>query len=292
LGPEKIALVAQRRQHHVRAPLRADGDVEALNGDAAIDQSVKETEAVEQGAGVILLRITGGHRLRIEKIRIDEVGVLGTDVQRRGENLLVRKNVVELREGIDRPLFRFVVRKRQRAAGNFIEQILQGADEVQAIANQRTSHDEARSFIAEADHMIAADAEIGEGIVELGVPLFAAAAGFDGDHALRESAILREKGRVENVDDLDLTVGRSHINLLIFRGALLHRRLGLGDVDCGGLHLRRQDQADLQVRGIGDLDALFGSSKPCFDAVTVQGPHGTRVKSANPSVPVSRLPNT
>src|SRR5579863_2078897 len=317
LGTEKIALIPLRRHDHVGAALGANGHVESLQRHAAIDQTVQKTEAVEQCAGVVLLRVAGRYRLRIEEIGVDEVYVLRAEVKRRGENLLIGKNVIELRKGIDRLLFGYVVRKRQCAVGSFIEYVLKRIDEVHPIANQRSAQNKAWRFIPDAGQTAAAGANVGERIFEVDVPLFAAAARFHRDHALGEAAILREKRSVENVHgfngvdgdalpevagggigdvalidyhgaaflagafNLHLAVGSPHdarlerqdvvdrggvgrqgrhverTNQVVFRGALLHRHLCLGDIDRGGLHLGCQHQGDLQIRGARNLDRSY-----------------------------------
>jgi len=47
--------------------------------------------------------------------------------------------------------------------------------------------------------MVAANSEVGKRIVQASVPFLAAPASIHGDNALRETAILREKGSVQNV---------------------------------------------------------------------------------------------
>src|ERR1700730_2872922 len=96
---EEVAAIALWRQRHVGSTLRPDPGLEALYGDAAIDDTPQDAKVIGQRSHVIMLRVAGIHRLRVEVIRVDEIRVARADVERRGQDLLGRKYPVELREG-------------------------------------------------------------------------------------------------------------------------------------------------------------------------------------------------
>src|SRR5258708_38165837 len=81
LSAKIVASVAHRREEHFRAALRANHCVEALKGNAAVQDSAKEPVMIRRGSDIVLLSITGSHRLWIEEFRLQEIGVLSADVQ-------------------------------------------------------------------------------------------------------------------------------------------------------------------------------------------------------------------
>ena len=52
-----------------------------------------------------------GNRLRAEKLWIDKIRVLRSEVQRSRDEVMCGQNVVELAERIDRLRFRYIARK-------------------------------------------------------------------------------------------------------------------------------------------------------------------------------------
>src|SRR5438093_7227265 len=90
-----------------------------------------------------------------------------------------RKDVVELGEGIGRLLFRLVERKRQGSHRQFMQGVLDALRKVKAICDQRAVESDARRSISQTPQMAAANAELGQWIVELKMPLLAAAPRFD-----------------------------------------------------------------------------------------------------------------
>src|SRR5215831_7208559 len=82
---------------------------------------------------------TRSHRLRIEKLWIDEIDMLRRQMNAKRDEVRWRKNVVELRERIDTLAFRLVVRKRQRPRLFFFERVLAGFRHEQPVGNQRSA---------------------------------------------------------------------------------------------------------------------------------------------------------
>src|SRR5271163_1541957 len=120
---------------------------------------------VDERPVVVLLRVAGGHWLRIEVIGIYEVDVLRTNVHRDGDELPGGDDPIQLGEGIERLAPGFVKGKRQRANGYTLKIILQGGDDEETILDQRTSAHKARALVPYAAHVKTADAEIGERVV-------------------------------------------------------------------------------------------------------------------------------
>src|ERR1700736_5634333 len=158
---------------------------------------------VGSGSGVVMLRVARRNRLWVEVLRVDEVLVLGADVDGRGDNLFRRKDEVKLREPIQRLDLGFIAREWQRPAGFLLKKELQRGVHIDALAKQRSTHDASGRFIADSTQVIAADAEIRERIIQLGVPLFAAAPRLHRYHTSRETPVLRHKGCMEDVDTLN-----------------------------------------------------------------------------------------
>src|SRR5258708_7714918 len=138
---------------------------------------------VGDGSDVVVLGVAGRHLLWIEVFGIDEVGVLRARVKRGRDDLFWRCYEIELRKRINVLLLGFVVGEGQGAAGIPLVVVDERGVEVETLVNERAAEKGARRFVANAAHVPASNAEIGEGIVELGVPFFAATARFDGDYA-------------------------------------------------------------------------------------------------------------
>src|SRR4051812_49011417 len=92
---EIIAAISLRRENHGRGALRADDYVEALHRNRAVDNPAEDPEVIDQRAEGVVLGITGRDRLRIEIIRIHEIGVLRADMNGGGEDLFRRKNEIK-----------------------------------------------------------------------------------------------------------------------------------------------------------------------------------------------------
>ena len=117
--------------------------------------------------------------------------------------------------------------------------------------------------------MPAPDAEIGEWIVEFGVPFLAPAAGFDGDHARSKAAVLRQKGSVQHVHGLD-AIDRNglaefagsrigHIGLIHYQRAAVFAR-----AFDGKLAIRQAHNSRHQRKDVGDRS---GPGRQNFDFV-------------------------
>ena len=70
---------------------------------------------------VVVLRVAGRNRLRIEILRVNEIGVLGTQMERGGHDLFRRDDPVGLSKRIDPLLLGFVAGERKRPAGILLE---------------------------------------------------------------------------------------------------------------------------------------------------------------------------
>src|SRR5258708_10735 len=160
LSAKIVASVAKRREEHFRVALRANHCIEALKGNAAVQDSTEESIMIGRGSDIVLLSITGSHRLWIEEFRLQEIGVLWADVQCRGNNLFRSKDEVELGEGIQRLDLGFIVREWQRPAGLLLVEELKRSVEVDALVNQRPAQHAPRRFISNATHMITADTKV------------------------------------------------------------------------------------------------------------------------------------
>src|SRR5260370_35685465 len=74
LSAEIVAPVADRCEEHFRAALRADRRVEALKGNAAVQDSSEESVMIRRGSDIVLLSITRRNRLGIEVFRLQQIG--------------------------------------------------------------------------------------------------------------------------------------------------------------------------------------------------------------------------
>ena len=59
---------------------------------AAVQNAAENAAVIGERSDIVVLGISRGDRLWIEIVRIDEIGVLGADVERRGDNLFGRQN--------------------------------------------------------------------------------------------------------------------------------------------------------------------------------------------------------
>src|SRR5436853_6757786 len=96
LAPKIIAAVSGRREHHIRIALRPHLSRELLKSEHAAQRAAANRQMVRHRPFVILLRITGSHWLWVEVFGINEVDVLGRDVNRSGEQMPPGDYVVEL----------------------------------------------------------------------------------------------------------------------------------------------------------------------------------------------------
>lgn len=117
LRPEVTAAVAFGREHHFAIAPRANKGVEPLHRYRAVQRAAENSEVVGQRRDVSALSVAGCYRLRIEVVRIDEIDVLGTEMKSEVDDLALRSDIVQLREGIHSLLLRFVAREWKRAAG-------------------------------------------------------------------------------------------------------------------------------------------------------------------------------
>ena len=150
---------------------------------------------VGHGGNIAALSVTGGYGLRIEIVGIDEVRVFRAEVQTGIQDLALRGDVVELREGVHALVLRHAGRILERLVGNFIEKILQSRDDKQAIADDGSAYNGARLLIANPLYVVAAHHHIGKWIVQIGMPFIAAAFGLHRDDGLCEAPVLREEGK-------------------------------------------------------------------------------------------------
>src|SRR5438094_4165492 len=104
-------------------------------------------------------------------------------MQRSVDDLPGSGDEVDLRKRIEPLLFGYVEGKRQRAALDFVEKILERGDEIEPLPQQRAAQRAPRRLILDSAHVIASNPKIGERIVEIGMPLIAASPRFDRDHA-------------------------------------------------------------------------------------------------------------
>ncbi len=79
---------------------------------------------------VIMLRVGGSCRLRVEVVGIDKVDVLRADMERGRYDLPWRSNEIKLGERVVALLLRLVVGKAQGSALDLIEKILQSRVDV------------------------------------------------------------------------------------------------------------------------------------------------------------------
>src|SRR5437016_626222 len=139
LPAEVVAPVAQRRERHVPIALRSDKRIEALERNGAVQNPIKNSEMIGNCSYIVMLRVTWRHRLRIEIFRIHEIRMLRAGMQRRGDNLLGRDDVIELRKRINELLLRFVIRKRQSAARISLVVINQRSMKIEPLALNRAA---------------------------------------------------------------------------------------------------------------------------------------------------------
>ena len=88
--------------------------------------------------------------------------------------------------------------------------VLDALRKVKAICDQRAVEGDARRSISQTPQMAAANAELGQWIVELKMPLLAATPRFDRDDPSREAPVLGQIGSFENIDRLNTIDGDTH----------------------------------------------------------------------------------
>jgi hypothetical protein len=257
LRAEVVAAISHRSQHHLRVPLRSNRGVIALNRHCAAERSPPHAEAIADRPHVPVQRVIGSDRFRVEVFRVDEVGVLRTEVKRAGQDLRGRHDVVELRERVDRLLLRSIERKRERAFLVLHQGVLRGIQKIQAVFDQWAAQQTPRSVVENAAHVPTAPAEARKRIVDLAVPFVSAAPRLDGDYVRREMAVLGEKRRAQNFQCVDAVDwhGRSeapgrgvcHIGRIDHHGAAV--LAGAGDLH---LSVRRFHDARHQRQGLAD----------------------------------------
>src|SRR6185295_19342812 len=175
----------------------------------AVQDAAQDSEVVNEGAGVVVLPVAGSYRLGIEVIGIDEVGVLRAEVKRRRDELFGGDDPIELSKGVEGLSPGLVIGKRQRANRIALKIIVNGGDEEESILDQGAVGHKTRIFIADAAHMKAADTEIRKRVIEIGMPLLAAALGLNRNDALCKAAILGQKRSLQYVDGLDAIQGNT-----------------------------------------------------------------------------------
>src|SRR5579884_2108117 len=189
LAAEIVAEIALGRQYHLFIALRTDESMKTLHGYGAVERSSENAVMVGEGRYVVPLRIIRSYRLWVDVLRIDVVGVFGAEMQGEIDDTLPRSDVIELRERIDPFLLGLVMREGQCSTRSFVQVVLQSADHVQAVLQQRSADHEARCFVANSNHVITADPKIRERIVKFRVPFIAPALRLDGNDALRKASV-------------------------------------------------------------------------------------------------------
>src|SRR6266850_2948693 len=162
---------------------------------------------MDQCDHLLIAAVTGRHRLRIEKLRIDEVDMLRRSVQRRGDELFRRQDVVQLSERVYAFNLRFIIWKRKRPYLLFLQTVFHGLGEKEFVLNHRAANVKFRRVIAESSYMSAANPEIRSRLLQGEVPFFATPLGFDCDHSCRKSSVLRQKRSLQNTNGIDTTHG-------------------------------------------------------------------------------------
>src|SRR5260370_214101 len=120
LPSEIVASVAQRRQDHIRVALRTDERIEALERDAAVQDSAEDPPVIGRRPDVIMLRVGRRHRLWIEILGIHKLGALRAEMHRGGRDLLGRGGVIHLIERIHTVHLGFVAGTRDVWTGRLL----------------------------------------------------------------------------------------------------------------------------------------------------------------------------
>ncbi len=87
LRAEIVSAIALGSQHHGGRALRSNLGIETLDRDGAVQHSAVQSVMVGDGSQIVVLAIAGRHRLRVEELWIDEVGMLRREVKRAGDRL-------------------------------------------------------------------------------------------------------------------------------------------------------------------------------------------------------------
>jgi hypothetical protein len=174
------------------------------------------------------------------------------------EEVLVGDQPIELRERIHAFLFLLVVGERQLVDFGFADFVVDALGDIELAGDDRALEIEARRGIFEAAQAPAADIEFGQRIVQFPFPLFAAAAGVDGDQTGGEAAVLGQERSLINVDGLHAVDGHGEAELAGGRvgdvGGVHHHggtMLGSGGNGEGAAGIA-QDARD-ERQGVGDV---------------------------------------
>src|SRR5207253_6050436 len=126
LSGEVVTEIARWRQHHLCGALRTDSRPKDLVTQTALQKSDRAVEVIDKSPGSLKPSKTRGHRLRIEKLWVDEIRVLWSEVKRARDEVIRGHDVVHLAERIQRFHLRFVRRKGERAHLFLFEAVVDG----------------------------------------------------------------------------------------------------------------------------------------------------------------------
>src|SRR5262249_45963192 len=131
--------------------------------------------AIDHRARVIARAKHWAHRLGVEKIESDKTPTPGCNVKRAGQPVGRREYVVELCKEVRRLLLGFIGAERQGEVRNFFKIVLDAFREIELVGDQRAVERQTRRRLTQTAQVAAAYSELGQWIIQLDVPLVAAA---------------------------------------------------------------------------------------------------------------------
>jgi hypothetical protein len=162
-------------------------------------QAAPQREAIADRTGVFLVIGIRSDGLRIEVVQIRVLECMRCEMKRGGNTILRSDKRVELGEGVERLRAALVDRKGQCTNLCLVDEVFRTFREEKAISDERTANVEPRRGVAQAFEVSAADAEVGQRIVEAVVPFVSAGPRLCADHARGEASVLSQVGRLQDL---------------------------------------------------------------------------------------------
>ena len=218
-------------------------DVKAGHRIRALEQRRAERHAMRQRAGVVVRAGVRRRLFRVEVVHVHVAQPLRHDVKGGGDELFVGDHPVQLGEGIQAFHRLLIARKGQGVDGGLLDFVFEAFGQVEFAGQDGAFEIEPGCGRLEPAQVPAADAKLGEGIVQFPLPLVAAALGFHRHEAGGKASVFGQEGSLVDVDRLHA----------------IHRD-GDAELAGGGVgDIRRvDDQGAAILRAIGDAQRAAG----------------------------------
>src|SRR5579871_849764 len=113
--------------------------MKALHRKGGIERSTEDAEMIRERCHIRALRVTRCDGLGIKIVGVHEIRVFRAEVIRKSYEIARGRYEIELRERIDALMFGFVMGKRQGAAGNLVQKVLESCHQIKPVAEQRAA---------------------------------------------------------------------------------------------------------------------------------------------------------